>query len=147
MAHNVSKIANLLLRLATNIEGSEPISHMKLQKLLYYEQGYHLAVFGSPLFEEEIEAWKYGPVVPEVYEIYKGNGNKPLYPQDGDVDINGEEYDLFYNVFNHFNRYSAYGLMEKTHNEEPWLETSKKGIGPHNIIPKGLIMEYFKQVI
>lgn len=44
---------------------------MKLQKLLYYVQGFHIAVFNRPLFNEDIEAWMYGPVVPAVYEYYQ----------------------------------------------------------------------------
>lgn len=39
--------------------------------MLYYQQGFHLAYFGTPLFDEEIEAWMYGPVVPCVFENYK----------------------------------------------------------------------------
>ncbi len=51
MAYDVYKIANSLLRLA-----DDPMTNMKLQKMLYYEQGYHLAYFGTPLFDDEIEA-------------------------------------------------------------------------------------------
>lgn len=147
MAYNVYEMANLLLRLAYNGYGSEPITNMKLQKLLYYEQGYHLAYFGKPLFEEDIEAWQYGPVVPVIYEKYKLCEDHPILPEDGDIDISGEPYDLFYNVFRYFNQFSAYGLMEKTHKEEPWLVTSKTGIGMYHVIPKELIYNYFSKVI
>ena len=67
MAYPVLKIANLMLRATYTIEGAEDLmSNMKLQKMLYYQQGFHLAYFGTPLFDEEIEAWMYGPVVPSV---------------------------------------------------------------------------------
>lgn len=147
MAYNVYEIANLILRLANNVYGSEPISNMKLQKLLYYEQGYHLAYFDEPLFDEDIEAWKFGPVVPQIYEKYKCHSDKPILPEDGEVSIEGEHYELFYNVFTFFNRFSAFGLMEKTHTENPWLMTSKNGVGPSHIIPKSLISDFFKTVI
>lgn len=146
MAHNIFEIANLLLRLADNCYGSEPISNMKLQKLLYYEQGYHLAAFGTPLFDEEIEAWQYGPVVPEIYEKYKSHESRGILPDDSGSDIEGEEYELFYDVFHTFNAFSAYGLMERTHKEDPWLITSKTGLGPSNVIPKALIKEYFEKI-
>lgn len=147
MAYDVYQIANLILRLAYNGYGSEPISNLKLQKLLYYEQGYHLAYFGIPLFDEEIEAWKYGPVVPQIYEKYKIHDDRPILPEDGEVAIAGEPYDLFYNIFTHFNRYSAFGLMEKTHSEDPWMITSRSGIGPSHVISKQLILDFFRKVL
>ena len=64
MAHNVLSVANMLLHKAKQvIDGGELLTNMKLQKMLYYEQGFHLACFGTPLFNEDIEAWQYGHVV------------------------------------------------------------------------------------
>lgn len=55
------------------------ISNLKLQKLVYYAQAYHLAMYGEPLFGERVEAWEHGPVVPELYREYKiyGPGTSP----------------------------------------------------------------------
>ena len=50
------------------------MTNLRLQKLLYFAQGWHLARFGRPLFDASIEAWPYGPVVPEVYRAYKEYG-------------------------------------------------------------------------
>lgn len=47
------------------------LTHLKIQKLLYYAQGWHLGFFGVPLFEDNIHAWKYGPVVETVYQALK----------------------------------------------------------------------------
>ena len=67
MAYKAEQIAQLLLSKAA--EGNQELmSNLKLQKMLYYEQGFHLAAFDTPLFDENIEAWMFGPVVPEVYE-------------------------------------------------------------------------------
>lgn len=46
------------------------ITNMKVQKLLYYAQSLHLALYDEPLFEEEIQAWRYGPVCPPAYHFY-----------------------------------------------------------------------------
>lgn len=81
MALAVKDIANKLLHRAWMDESSELLSNMKLQKLLYYQQGFHLAYFGTPLFNEDIVAWQYGPVVPEVYEAYKSFGRAGIKPQ------------------------------------------------------------------
>lgn len=80
MAYKALDIAKKLIKLADydTANGGDNLTNLRLQKLLYYEQGYHLAQFGTPLFDEQIEAWMYGPVVPSVYEHYHSNGSKPL---------------------------------------------------------------------
>lgn len=72
MAYKVIDIANQLLVKAYRASDGELMTNLKLQKMLYYQQGFHLAYFGTPLFDDEIEAWMYGPVVPSVYNHYKG---------------------------------------------------------------------------
>ena len=49
-------------------EAQDPVTNLKLQKLLYYAQGWYLAFFDEPLFDERIEAWLHGPVVPPIYQ-------------------------------------------------------------------------------
>lgn len=49
-----------------------PMSAMKLQRLCYYSQGWHLAWEGEPLFPERIEAWANGPVIPALYGLHRG---------------------------------------------------------------------------
>ena len=51
---------------------SGPISTMKLQKLVYYSQAWHLAWDEAPMFEDEIEAWAAGPVVRSLYAQHRG---------------------------------------------------------------------------
>lgn len=81
MSYPVLAIANKLLASATDYDGGELMSNMKLQKMLYYQQGYHLAAFGTPLFDEDIEAWMYGPVVPCVYDHFKKFGAGGIEPE------------------------------------------------------------------
>ena len=52
-------------------DAGDLISNLKLQKLVYYAQGFHLALYDEPLFLEAIEAWTHGPVVPDLYRHYK----------------------------------------------------------------------------
>lgn len=58
MAYKAQDIANKLIYLAQMDEpnGGDAMTNLKLQKLRYYEQGYHLAAFGTPLFDSNIEA-------------------------------------------------------------------------------------------
>jgi len=73
-------IANYFLLKAQEAqeEDQELISNLKLQKLIYYAQGIHLASEGTPLFPDRIEAWTYGPVVPTLYHHYKTYGSSGI---------------------------------------------------------------------
>ena len=66
MAYNAIDIAKKII-CKTDVEHGDTLSNLKLQKLLYYMQGFHLAFFDEPFFNESIEAWTYGPVVPVVF--------------------------------------------------------------------------------
>ena len=59
-------VANYFLSLCDEDAG-DLISNLKLQKLVYYAQGFHLAISGEPLFDEKIMAWEHGPVIPQLY--------------------------------------------------------------------------------
>lgn len=142
MAYKALDIANELLRLADESEG-ELMTNLKLQKMLYYEQGFHLAYFGTPLFDEEIEAWMYGPVVPSVYDVYESKGRQGLEP-DPNLSIefkNDEEWRLFLKVYDTYGQFSAIGLMNMTHNEAPWNNTPT---GHGHIISKDSMKDFFK---
>lgn len=144
MAYNVLDIAKHLLRKAKCIgeDDYEMLTNLKLQKLLYYEQGYHLAYFKKPLFEADFEAWMYGPVVPEIYRLYqdyKGNG---IPAPDGEFEFADEtEAELFDEVYDVYSAFSASRLIEMTHGESPWIN-AEKGVG--HIIPQDSIMSYFQ---
>ena len=136
-------------QIEVNQNGSDFISNLKLQKLLYYAQGAFLGMFNAPIFNEELVAWKHGPVVPIVYHKFKRFGDQgidyksiveefkitenPLYW------FSSQENELLEDVYDNFGQYSAWGLRRKTHNETPWKETSLK-----QIISKKLISEFFK---
>ena len=144
MAYNVKQIANLLLLYSADNQG-EFMTNMKLQKMLYYQQGFHLAYFDTPLFDNEIEAWMYGPVVPEIYEIYKSNGRNGIEP-DRELHFNFKqknELALFNEVCKVYGAFSAIGLMNMTHEEEPWKSTPT-GEGENHIIKKEKMQLFFK---
>ena len=144
MAYKVEDIAVKLLALAANDHGADLMTNLKLQKMLYYEQGFHLAYFGTPLFEEEIEAWMYGPVVPAVYNTYSQYGRGGIDPgPEETITLSGEKEEaLFMEVYQVYGAFSAIGLMNKTHEEMPW-KTTPTGSG--HIITKDKMREYFKK--
>lgn len=133
----------------------EGITHLKLQKLLYYAQGICLAIYDKPLFHENIEAWQHGPVVREVYSIYQENKRNVI-----NIDLNKEnekilnilENDKEANevlnlTYSNFAIYTAWQLRQMTHEDNtPWDITERiQGLG--GIIDRGLIKQYFKKEI
>lgn len=142
MAYDVKNIANKLL-VMSELKG-ELMSNMKLQKMLYYQQGYHLAYFGTPLFDDEIEAWMYGPVVPCVYEMFSSKKMEGIIgEEDKDFAFSDKKEECLFNeVFRVYGKYSAIGLMEMTHSETPWKTTP---VGRGHVIGKEKIKAFFKK--
>jgi uncharacterized phage-associated protein len=128
----------------------EELSNLKLQKLLYYAQGYHLARYGRPLFTEQIQAWSHGPVVPGVYRAFKdfGAGQLSLPESDpftwGDVDPATAEF--LGEVWNTYGGYSAGRLRNMTHDEPPWRD-NWRGDGERGVVIGAEDMQrYFRQL-
>ncbi len=123
-----------------DVEHGDTISNLKLQKLLYYVQGFHLAYFGEALFSEDIVAWTYGPVVPVVYDMYKKYRKRDINTAgiSDDLVLEPQEAALFDKVYLEYSRYSAVALMQMTHSSGPW---SKHAFG--EVLPKNEIRDYF----
>ena len=142
--YKVEEIASKIIQRSADDanSGGELITNLKLQKLLYYHQGFHLALFGKPLFEEQIEAWTYGPVVPSIYFKYQEYGNNVINIEGiTPVELDPQEELLFNEVMRVYGAYSAIGLMHMTHNEFPWISTR---IGKGSVIEVEKMQQYFK---
>lgn len=133
----------------------EGITHLKLQKLLYYAQGLNLAINGEKLFSENIEAWKHGPVISEIYNAYCIYGRNPIEIQMGPEEeriLNNIESDekasnILNLTYNNFAIYTAWQLREMTHQDNtPWDITQKEK-GLNRVIDTDLMKKYFKEEI
>lgn len=104
-------------------EAGDNITHLKLQKLLYYAQGWHLALYGEPLFEEHFEAWAHGPVAPVVYHRFKEYGAAPIPISEALYadEVNEEEAEFLDELWDVYGDFSAKKLKELSHQEAPWL--------------------------
>lgn len=137
----VSDVAYAFLQIDEQNDECDGLSNLKLQKLVYYAQGFYLAIKDTPLFEEEIEAWAHGPVVPELYHEYKEYGKNSIDIEKGEIkNISSDEYDLIDEVYGVFGQYSAWKLRNLTHEETPWINHEAKA----EVIPKEELNEYFK---
>lgn len=130
------------------------VSNLKLQKLLYLAQAYFLLNNRGRCFSESIEAWDFGPVVPEAYHEFKrfGSGNIPVIDWYWEEDIAqsriyqkeyheetipAEDRKLISEVVDNFKDYSATALVKLTHNQSPWCDAyvpgQNKKIDPDSI--------------
>ena len=140
---NAKRVARYLLAMAEEDDGGENLSNLKLQKLLYYSQGAHLALHGEPLFDDAIKAWQHGPVVPSVWHDYKGYGSSEI-TEDIDEDFSdfpAEVQETLAEVYDVFGQFSAWKLRNMTHEETPWQAAWAKGSG--STITQDSMREYF----
>ena len=121
------------------------ITHLQLQKVLYYIQGYHLRDFGDPIFWDSIEAWQYGPVISSVYRKYFVHGSLPLRVDDETVlDVTPDQKKLIDSVIKRKATKRAAQLVSDTHAEAPWKDLkSQVEAGRRPIITIEAIKEYF----
>lgn len=106
----------------SNIILKSPITNLKLQKLLYYIQGSNIVLNKSPLFDNCIEAWKYGPVVPDVYYWYSDNlGNNITEVTDSSVEFRLEEVRVMRAVIKKLINENVWKIVRETHRQIPWI--------------------------
>lgn len=112
-------ISNYFIRLG--MINNRPISNKKLQKLVYYSQAWSLALYGEPLFQEDIQAWVHGPVIPSLYQKYKNYQFHPIVndqllketPRLDCAELLDEIWDIY-------GKYDSNYLELLTHRETPW---------------------------
>lgn len=104
-------------------ENSIIISNLKLQKILYFIQAEFLVVTDSPCFQETIEAWDFGPVVPEVYYEYRmyGSASIPCEDYNEQFMINPNDIEMINGIIDECAQFSAYQLVNITHKQDPWI--------------------------
>jgi uncharacterized phage-associated protein len=105
------------------------ISNLKLQKVLYYAQGWHMALKGKPLFSMKFKAWVHGPVLPEIWHDYKKFSYKPIIMDVAKPDLPPETEKFLRDIASIFFPLDAYELELATHRELPWLR-ARRGLAP-----------------
>jgi len=107
------------------------ITHMKLQKLVYYSQAWSLVWDEKPLFNEPIQAWANGPVAPFLYSKLRGHFQVSASEfSAGNTDaVDFSEKETIESVMRTYGNKSSQWLSDLTHMERPWQE-ARKGLGP-----------------
>lgn len=146
--YNCFDVANKFLDLATS-EGST-IEPMKLLKLTYIAHGWYLGFNDKALINDSIQAWKYGPVIPNLYDVIKrfGSGNvDPVILSLWSVNnLTKEDSDFIEIIWKNYKQFSGLELSTKTHlPNTPWDNTYDGTM--NKIIPNELIKNYYKGLI
>ena len=124
-------------------ELKKAITNLQLQKILYYIQGEYLAIYNEPLFDNDMEAWDYGPVIPDVYYEYKHFVSDPImgiHPHDINL-FECDDANIIKKVVKEKIQLNVWKLAKDTHNESPWIKNFKQGL--KNEIPISDLEEYF----
>lgn len=136
--YDVFKVVNWLrvknnadMRLNPNVE---ELTQMKTMKLLYYIQAASLSITSHRMFNNDIVAWRYGPVVEEVHEKYRGH--RGIVGEITESDLNDyselqndyEASSILNSIYDVYGYSSAYDLMRQTHSEKPWQETPQSEV-------------------
>ncbi len=146
------------------IDVGKSITHLKIQKIVYIAHGWNLGLHNVPLIDEEVQAWRYGPVIKSLYHALKFSGSQPLKDLITLPDLENEENEKVIDkapkipttdeaTLAHLNRiWNAYKgatagqLVEATHrNGTPWQQVYQKG--QISIpIPNEIIKSYYKEL-
>jgi len=152
------KIANYFI--LKGLLDEKPVTHLKLQKLVYFAHGWHLAMYNTPLIDEEVQAWKYGPVILSLYHKLKHYGKTPINmtipetPKETGLSSQpngelGEDMRKFLDfIWRVYGRHTAVDLATLAHvSDSPWAKTIEANGGGFMIrdavIGNELIKEYF----
>ncbi|WP_026927429.1 Panacea domain-containing protein [Granulicoccus phenolivorans] len=106
-----------------------PMTTMKLQKLAYYSQAWHLVWDAEPLFQARIEAWMNGPVVRDLYDQHRGNFRVTEWPAGDATALTANERETIDVVLANYGDLAPQTLSEMTHRENPWRE-ARRGLRP-----------------
>jgi uncharacterized phage-associated protein len=154
MAYPASLIAYAFVK--KGIDEGLFVTQMKLQKLVYFAQGTHLAKYGKPLINETFQAWMYGPVIPEIYQDFKFYGSRPItntnsyIPSDSvkaPYFLDEEALDTINYSWGVLKDFSAMSLSKWTHRTDgPWSKVYDPDV-KSTPIPNGDIKQYFEKLL
>ena len=132
------------------LEKNGAMSAMKLQKLVYYAQAWHLVWEDKELFSEEIQAWANGPVVPHLYTLHQGIFSlEPKFFKGNLAAISSESQDVIERVLGFYGDKDAQWLSDLTHMEDPWKKARvglTDGERGSRVISNASMSEYYSSL-
>lgn len=148
MPYTAITIADQILRIAKSKQIE--LTPLQLMKLTYIAHGWSFPLRGADLFQNRIEAWKYGPVIPDLYHATKRFGRSPISlamvgdPSELVVDATTKAF--LESVFNAYGHMSGVALSSLTHQSgTPWQQVYQEGIY-NKEIPDALIRDHYNEL-
>jgi uncharacterized phage-associated protein len=127
-------------------ESGDVVTHLKVQKLLYFSEAWCQVLLERELFVENLEAWAHGPVVREVFNQFNGAGWGPLIASGEIIEFDEDVQGVLSQVLEAYGNVAAKTLEHITHQDRPWKET-RGNLPPEarcsDVISKHSIKEYF----
>ena len=129
-------------------ERTGAVSAMKLQKLMYYAQAWHLVWEEDPLFDNDFQAWANGPVLPILYKKHQGmfKVDASLFAENNSSQLTAPERQTIEKVLSFYGDKTAQWLSNLTHAEAPWLDArGPTPIGEKSevVITQAAMAEYY----
>lgn len=137
---NIMQAAHYLVYLSYQ-NNQYSLTPLKLQKLLYIAQGWSYVWDKHALFQDQFEAWQYGPVNLDVYHYFKKYGRDEIPETEGLPSIRDfEAEETLKSIWSQFGSWNAFQLVEYTHSQTPWV----KAYANDGIIRNSDIQKYYQ---
>jgi uncharacterized phage-associated protein len=149
MPEDARSVANFFLELAWTRDGQ--LTHLPLQKILFFAHAWHLGKYNEPLLGQKFEAWKFGPVIRVVYDQLKGLGKAPISRKLEKLDVctgemkeavanlNDDKRGFLTDIFSYYYGFHSSHLVDLTHERGgPWQkvwEKAERDVVPGMLIP------------
>ncbi len=144
--HSARKVANFLIEEASR--QGEGLTPLQVIKLVYIAHGFMLGKHKKPLVADRIEAWKYGPVIEDLYHQVKRYGRGAITSKISEDILSSpfsdEEESIMRGVLETHGHCNGIRLSALTHQKgTPWQKT-RETLGQYSIIPDDVIQDYYK---
>lgn len=146
--YDVLTVADAILKIAKSY--GKALTPMQLVKLTYIAHGWSLALRDKDLFRNRIEAWQYGPVIPDLYHATKSFGREPIplevIGDSDDLPVAADDAHFLQEVFNKYGHLDGIALSYITHKAgTPWTQVYRPGV-KHIEIPDHLILRHYREL-
>ena len=144
MSHDARSVTNYVIR--RSIERDNLLTPLQINKIVYFCHGWMLGIYSESLYWQYVEAWRLGPVVPDVYHSLKHFGGQPvsiLVHAPETEQFNPNELAVMNRIYNHYSQFDGMQLSTMTHEPgTPWSITWNR-FGQNHPISNDLIERYF----
>lgn len=137
MTYTASDIAKYIVSYC--FRKRKPVSNLKLQKMLYYMWIEYYKKTKKSLFNDDICAWQFGPVIPDIYYAFCAYAGRPITKEYW-IALDDDDREKIDKIIEEYLPIPVSTLVDRTHEEGmPWDLVYRNGLGARNVIPRYLI--------